>query len=320
MFLPIPALIFVSAFCLFLAVYLGVSEKQTSPRSELKRRLQRMAKSGAKGMPEELRSEITRETKPVDQFLARLPLMRDLDKRLDHAGLRLTVSLYVAITAILALACAAIVALRTKSALFALLAAAASVLLPNLFLKIKTEQRKEKFTELFPDALTMISRSLKAGHSFTSTIQLVGQEIPSPVGELFKTAYDQQLLGLRITDSLANLNERINSLDLRFFTTVIGINAEIGGNLSEVLEKLAVTIRERLRIRRQVQVYTAQGRMSGYVLGVLPIIAFIAFNLLNAEYESALIKEPMGIYILSFAGGLQLMGLLVIRSIIKIKI
>jgi tight adherence protein B len=318
-FLPIAALIFLTALCLFVAIYLGMLERKASPKAELKRRLQRMAKS-TKEMPDDLRAEITRETKPADKFLARLPFTRNLDKKLDHAGLQISVSLFVMTTVAFALASAAVVAMRTRSFLFALLAAVASVLLADLFLKFKTEQRKERFTELFPDALTMISRSLRAGHSFTSTIQLVGQELPNPVGELFKTAYDQQLLGLRITDGLANLNERIDSLDLRFFTTVIGINSEIGGNLSEVLDKLAVTIRERLRIRRQVQVYTAQGRMSGYVVGVLPIIAFIVFNVLNAEYESALIREPMGRYILVFAACMQLMGLLVIRNIIRIKI
>ena len=320
MLLPIAALIFLTAFCIFIAVYLGVMERKASPKAELKRRLQRMARSGAKEMSEDLRNEITRETRPADQLLARLPFTRDLDKKLDHAGLKVAVSHFVAVTFAICVVCGAIVVLRTKSVLLGIPAAAGVPLFAMAFLHYRTGQRREKFTELFPDALTMVSRSLRAGHSFTTAIQLVGQEVPSPVGELFKTAYDQQLLGLRLTDSLTNINERIDSLDLRFFTTVIGINTEVGGNLSEVLDKLAVTIRERLRIKRQVQVYTAQGRMSGYVLGALPIVTFIAFNLLNGEYESALINEPKGIYILAFAASMQLMGLLVIRNIIRIKI
>jgi tight adherence protein B len=166
----------------------------------------------------------------------------------------------------------------------------------------------------------MVARSLRAGHSFTSAIQLIGQEIPDPVGELFKTAYEQQLLGLRITETLQNLNERIESLDLRFFTTAVAINNDVGGNLSDILENLAETIRERLKIRRQVKVYTAQGRMSGYVLGALPIVTFIIFNILNPKYESVLYKETMGRYVLAFAVFMQLIGFLVIRQIIKIRI
>jgi len=318
--LPIIALIFLTVFCVLVAIYLGVVQQQASPKAELKRRLQRMARSGAREIPDDLRSEITRETTPGDRFFARLPLTRNLDRNLDRAGLDIAVSLFVMITAGLATVCAALVLWRTGSVLLALPAAALCVLFARLYLDVKAARRVDKFTEQFPDALTMIARSLRAGHSFTTAVQLVGQEFPSPVGELFKTAYDQQLLGLRITDGLTNLNERIDSLDLRFFTTVVGINAETGGNLSDVLDKLSTTIRERLRIRRQVQVYTAQGRMSGYVLGALPVVAFIAFNILNPEYESVLIKEPMGIYVLAAAAGMQLLGLLVIRNIIKIKI
>lgn len=320
MLIPIVALIFVTAFCLFVAVYLGLTEQQASPKAELKRRLQHMARSNAKEMTPELRAEVTRETSVADKFFARLPLTRNLEKKLDYAGLNNSVSAFVVITAGAAFAVALLAGLASKSFLIAILAATASLLLPGVYLNFKIQQRTDRFTELFPDALTMVARSLRAGHSFTTAIQLVGQEIPSPVGELFKTAYEQQLLGLRITDGLNNLNNRMESLDLRFFTTVVGINSETGGNLSEVLEKLALTIRERLRIRRQVKVYTAQGRMSAYVLGALPVVAFVAFGILNPSYESALIKEPMGIYILAFAAGMQLVGLLVIRRIINIRI
>lgn len=320
MLLPIVVLIFLTVFCLMIAICMAVAQRQSSPRAELKRRLQRMAMTGAKEMPEDLRAEITRETKPADQFFARLRLTRNLDKKLDHAGLKITVSVYVMITAAIALTALGVVILFTRSNLLGLLTAAVSLLLADLVLRIKKQARSEKFTELFPDALSMIARSLRAGHSFTTAIQLVGQEVPSPVGELFKTAYDQQQLGLRITDGLANINERMESLDLRFFTTVVSINSDIGGNLSEVLDKLALTIRERLRIRRQVRVFTAQGRMSGYVLGALPLFAFLMFNFVYYDYESILLKEPMGIYILTLAASLQVLGLLIIRKIIRIQI
>lgn len=320
MLFPIVSSIFLTVLCAVLAIFLGVSEVRASPKSELRRRLRQMARQGAPEIPEELRSDITREITPADRFLSRVAVIRDLDKKLDHAGLHLTVSAFVMIAAAVALACALVASLAFRSALFGVPAAAASLIITFGFLGLKTRQRVEKFTELFPDALTMIARSLRAGHSFNTAVQLVGQEVPNPVGELFKTAYDQQQLGLRITDGLANLNERIESLDLRFFTTVISINTEVGGSLAEILEKLSVTIRERLRIRRQVRVFTAQGRMSGYILGALPIMAFIIFNVLNPTYESVLIKEPMGIYVLVTAAGMQLIGLLVIRNIIRIKI
>ena len=320
MLFPIVACIFLTVFCVLVAAYLGVTVRQASPKGELKRRLRNMARQDSRDMSPELRSEITKEMTPADRILSRLPFTRDLDKKLDHAGLQITASGFAMLCGALALAGFALTVALTRSALLGLVALAASQLLALGYLRVKTRQRTDKFTALFPEALTMIARSLRAGHSFNTAVQLVGQEIANPVGELFKMAYDQQQLGLRISDGLNNLNGRVDSLDLRFFTTVVSIHTDIGGNLSEVLDKLAITIRERLRIRRQVQVYTAQGRMSGYVLGALPIIAFISFNILNPGYETALLKEPMGIYILAIAAGMQLLGLLVIKSIIKIRI
>ncbi len=319
--LPIVVITFIAVFLVFFAVYLGVSSVRTSPKYELKRRLQRLAKdSDAHGMPEDLRAEIIREIPPLDKLLSSLPFTRDLDKKLDHAGLEITSSRFLIIAASATVFSFVLVLLLSKSILGALACGIFVSLLPFAFLHYKIRQRLEKFTELFPDALTMISRSLRAGHSFTSGIQLVGEEIQDPVGELFKTAYDQQLLGLRITETLSNLNERIDSLDLRFFTTAIAINNDVGGNLSDILDNLASTIRERLKIRRQVRVYTAQGRMTGYVLGALPIFTFIMFNILNPKYESILYRETKGQYVLALAVFLQVVGFFVIRKIIRIRI
>lgn len=319
--LPIVVITFIAVFLVLFAVYLGVSAARTSPKYELKRRLQRLAKdSDAHGMPEDLRAEIIREIPPLDKLLSSLPFTRDLDKKLDHAGLEITSSRFLIIAVSATVISFVLVLLLSKSILSAFACGIIVSLLPFAFLHYKIRQRLEKFTELFPDALTMISRSLRAGHSFTSGIQLVGEEIQDPVGELFKTAYDQQLLGLRITETLSNLNERIDSLDLRFFTTAIAINNDVGGNLSDILDNLASTIRERLKIRRQVRVYTAQGRMTGYVLGALPIFTFIMFNILNPKYESILYRETKGQYVLALAVLLQVVGFFVIRKIIRIRI
>lgn len=321
MLIPIVVITFFAVLFLFLAIFLGFSAYQSSPKAELKRRLQQMAKNRSnQGMPEDLRSEIIREIPPLDRILATLPFTRDLDKKLDYAGLKLTVSRFLLIPIGLAIVVFVLILFMAKSVLIGLSGALLVSIIPFGFLYFKIQQRLEKFTELFPEALTMVARSLRAGHSFTSAIQLVGQEIPEPVGGLFKTAYEQQLLGLRITETLQNLNERIQSLDLRFFTTAVAINTDVGGNLAEILDNLAQTIRERLKIRRQVKVYTAQGRMSGYVLGALPIVTFLIFNILNPKYESVLYKETMGRYVLAFAVFMQLIGFLIIRRIIKIRI
>ena len=278
--------------------------------------------AGQKGseVPEELRAAVSKGANYADLFLARFPLTRNLATTLEHAGIQARGVTFVALTASAALVAVTLTVLQSGILLLGMLVAAAVVLLAALFLKGKAKRRNVRFTEHFPDALSIISRSLRAGHSFTTAVQLVGQEIPAPVGPLFRAAYDQQQLGLRMTDALVGMNKKIVSLDMRFFTTAVAINSDVGGNLSDVLDKLALTIRDRLRIRRQVQVYTAQGRLSGYVLGALPVVLFGMFSVMNPEYESALLKEPMGRYVLLFAALMQVAGLMIIARIIKIRI
>lgn len=312
---------FLAVFSILAAVFLGTAEYRQSPKFDLKRRLRRMAKERkAESMSEGLRSEILKEVSPFDKFLAHIPYLNNLDKRLDHAGLKISTSRFlltvIAIVVFGFLFCFLITKMFWFSLLFVLLLIAA----PPIYLEILKQKRIETFTEQFPEALTMIARSLRAGHSFTSAIQLIGQEIADPVGELFKTAYDQQQLGLRITDTLDNMNERMDSLDLRFFTTAIGINIEVGGNLAEILDNLSHTIRERLRIRRQIRVYTAQGRMSGYVLAALPLVTFIIFQFLLPNYERVMLTDDKGKYILMLAVFMQVIGFLFIRKIINIRI
>jgi tight adherence protein B len=272
-------------------------------------------------MPEGLRGEILREIPRFEQTLARIPLLRDLDKLLDQAGVKTTSLKFLLMTVAAALAgFVAGFALRGDYILGLILAATVFVA-PFIYLAIQKGKRADKFTEQLPDALTMISRSLRAGHSITSAIELVGQEMAAPAGELFKTAFEQQNLGLRIADTLVNMTERIDSIDLRFFVTAISINTEVGGNLAEILDRLADTIRQRLTIRRQVRVYTAQGRMSGYLLAALPVVAFIMMHyVMIPGYEDPLIKETQGRYILIAAAVSQIIGFFIIRKIINIRI
>jgi len=321
--LLIVLLIFIAAFLVILAVYLNIAAVKDSPKAELKRRLRQVAmgKGGAGvRVSDELRTEIIKETPPLERFLNRVPALRLLDVKIDKSGLSITLSTFLMIISGLALAGFLITFLFTKSLYMSFPAAIALAIAPFFYLEFKKRQREEKFTELFPDALAMISRSLRSGHSFTSAIQLVGTEVSDPVGGLFKTAYDQQLLGLRINDTLNNLNNRIDSLDLRFFTTATAINSEVGGNFAEILDKLADTIRERIKIRRQLRVHTAQGRLTGYILAVMPVVVFFLMNILIPGYQDTLLKDDTGRIILIAAAVMQIIGFLVIRRIINIRI
>lgn len=318
----IPVLLtFIAVFLLLASIFLAVSTIKESPAFALKMRLRRLAANkGNQSIPDDLRSEILKETPAYERILTGLTLFHKLDRMLDQAGLKIQLHVFLlyAITASVVPAIGFYIFYH--KALFAFVVAPVIFFIIVMTLHIMKKRREEKLTEQLPDLLMMFARSLRAGHSMASAIELVGQEMSNPAGELFKTAYEQQKLGMRITDTLSSMTDRIESLDLRFFVTTVSINNEIGGNLAEILDKLAETIRERLKVRRQVQVYTAQGRLSGYVLSALPIIMFITFNIMNPEYEQLLIKEKTGNYLLIIAAVMQILGYLVIRKIINIRI
>lgn len=314
-------LTFISVFLLVSAIFLSIQAAKDSPKAALRRRLRRMAISAdGNALPDDVRSEIIRETPPLDRLLARVPFFDKIEKLLDQAGLKITLTIFLLFSLMLLVAGSLAMYYVTKNIWLGLLGAVAVGIFIMIFLEFKKYKRFDRFTEQLPDALAMISRSLRAGHSMVSAIELVGQETEEPICELFKTAYEQQKLGLRITDTLTNMTDRIESIDLRFFVTAVQINMDVGGNLAEILDKLGETIRERLKIRRQVRVYTAQGRLSGYVLAALPIITFFLFQALMPGYEDVLLKEKTGNYILAAAFVGQLIGFFIIRKIVNIRI
>lgn len=314
-------LTFVAVFLVIAAVSLGFTAAKESPSAELKRRLRRMARDKKiHPLPDDLRLEIMKETPPFEALLANIPFVRNIDKWLDQAGLKITPARFLLMTLAVSVAGYAAAFLLRRNHLISLVIALILLAVPFICIQFLKRQREDKFTEQLPDVLTTISRSLRAGHSLNSSIELIGNEVAEPAGGLFKTAFEQQKLGLPVTDTLTNMTLRMESLDLRFFVVVVTINTEVGGNLSEILDKLAETIRERLKIRRQVKVYTAQGRMSGYLLAMLPIVTFLFFNFMMPGYEDVLTKEKPGQYFLLGAVIMQIIGFLFIRKIINIRI
>jgi tight adherence protein B len=166
----------------------------------------------------------------------------------------------------------------------------------------------------------MFARSLRAGHSFTGAIQLVGQEMPDPIGPEFQKVFDEQNLGIPLRHALIGMTNRIDLLDVNFFVTAVLIQRETGGNLAEIIDKISYVIRERFRIQGQLKIHTAQARLTGMVLAFLPVaVAFILF-LMSPDYMKPLWEEPIGRSMIAAAIVMQIMGMLVIRKIIRIKI
>lgn len=255
----------------------------------------------------------------LEAALARLPRVRDLQLLLQQANVGWSVQTFL----ILALgggAGASLLALvLTKNLLASMALGTLGAALPYLRLRRTRTRRFRAFEEQLPEAIDLMGRALRAGHPFSAGIKMVADEIPDPIGDEFKRVYEQHRFGLALHDSLLSLLDRIELVDLRIFVTAVLIQREVGGNLAEILDKISYTVRERFKIRRQIRVHTAQGRMTGYLLAALPILTGGGFLLINREYIMTLFREPMGHLILTVILILQVIGFFWIRKVVDIE-
>lgn len=316
----IVSIFFIAILLGIITVYMGYTAVKESPNYELKRRLRKLALTDDEILPADVQLDILQDMSPLDKFILDFSLLRRLDRLVDNAGFKIDVKIFILIILAIALAGFSFGLYLGRGILFAIVLLIIFFVVPFFFLMIRKNARVIRFTEQLPDALDMVSRSLKAGHSISSAIQVVGKEMPEPVSGLFKTAYEEQTYGLSMRDALSHMLERMQSVDLRLFVTAVNIHRDVGGNLAETLERLAQTIRERIRIRRQIRVYTAQGRLSGYILLALPIFMALFLYTVSPDYLEELVIIDEGKYAIAFAVIAQVVGFLVIRKLINIRI
>jgi tight adherence protein B len=256
----------------------------------------------------------------VDRILGGTTKGSALGRWLEQSGMKVTLSgvllIAVALGGLMALVAGAV----SRSPYGLPVGFAAGFAVPFLFLNFKRGRRMHSFEEQFPEGLDLIARALKAGHAFATGLKMVADEMPEPVGPEFRKTFDEQNFGLPLKDALDNLTARMPLIDVRFFSTAVLIQRETGGNLAEILENLGHVVRERFKILRQVRVYTAHGRFTGYVLLAMPAVLCIALSFINPEHMNLLFREKMGQMMLLAALGLQTIGYLWIKQVIKIEV
>ena len=256
----------------------------------------------------------------LDRILGGTTRGSALGRWLEQSGMKASISGVLMIGAGLAVVLGFLTSAFTRSPWGIPVGAAVGFSLPFIVLKFKRGRRMAAFEEQFPEALDLIARALKAGHAFATGLKMAADELPEPVGPEFRKTFDEQNFGLPLKDALENLTLRIPLLDVRFFATAVLIQRETGGNLSEILENLAHVVRERFKILRQVRVYTAHGRFTGYVLLALPAVLGIALSFINPDHMNMLFRERMGQMLLMFALVMQVIGYLWIKQVIKIEV
>ena len=262
-------------------------------------------------------AELPRWFQPI---AARIPAFQDVDLMMEQAGLKGHLPLFVFGTFGLTVGLGLSALFLTRMLIAAVVAAVVGAALPYLVVRFRRNRRLYAFEEMLPEAIDLLARAIRAGHPLTAGMKMVADETREPVSSEFLRTHEENRFGLPFEDALLAMADRVAIVDMRILTTAILIQREVGGNLAEVLDNLAGIIRMRFTIRRQLRVYTAQGRFSGYVLAILPIATGSAIYSLNPSYTMLLFTHPVGKLMLMTAVVFQIIGFLWIRKIVDIEI
>lgn len=256
----------------------------------------------------------------LDRLLRSLSMARRIELLLYQAGLQWRVGMFLLLVGV-GFAAGYLAALSIfHHLLHALVSGAFGAFVPVLLVRWKKSARMRAFAEEFPDALDLLVSALRAGISFSSALQIVADESPEPVRSEFAIVVEEQTLGLDLREAMTNLANRIDSLDLKFFVTAVVLQRDTGGNLTEVLDNTSRLIRDRFRILGDIQTFTAQGRLTGAILSCLPLGLAIFMVMVAPDYFHKMWDNPTGRTVLGFAGLMQILGALVIRKIVNIRV
>lgn len=318
---------------LFLAVGLGViclsliweGVRRYQQQREVGRRLEELSRVGAGAGADSERDPLFLSDGDGDDpawaaaALQLVPRREDLRRLLEQADTDWGVGTFLLLTLGLGAGVGLGSSVLLGGPVGPLLAAAGGAVLPYVHLRRKASRRAEAFEEHFPEAIELLGRSLRAGHALLTGLEVVADEAPDPVNREFRQVYEEQRFGLPLEESLLGLADRVDTVDVRMFVTSVMIQRDSGGNLAEILDNLAGLIRQRFKFRRQLRVHTAQGRMTGYLLAVLPIFVGMALFTINREYMIVLFEEPGGRLMLMATGVMQILGFLWIRRIVDVE-
>jgi tight adherence protein B len=317
----VPVLVFLLVLLVSLGAYFFLGAGRTG-RGEVEKRLSLLQVRNLQGgdLSEVLKKDVLSEVPLLNRLLSRFEAATRIDRRIKQADMTIRVGTFVLLS--LGLFVVGIVAGKIFHwpAVVSVVVGGVLMAVPNIVVEAKRRRRFKRFMSHFPEALEMFARSLRAGHSFTGAIQLVAQEMPHPIGTEFSKVFEEQNLGIPLRQALLGMAERIEALDVKFFVTAILIQRETGGNLAEIIDKIGHVIRERFRIQGQLKIFTAQARMSGIILSLLPVGIAVLIGMMNPEYLKPLWFEKTGRIMIAVAVILQVLGVLAIRKIIRIKI
>ena len=323
------------AILVFVVVALGVfaiaslMDQRSAQARLLRERLATVQETVTRQPSEELallRDEMLSKIPALDNLLRRSSRISNLQPFLEQANLKIragNILVLCLISGVLFGTVGFVMASSLPSNQGSLIAAAGLVIgafVPYSYASYRRTKRFQKFEELFPEAIDTLARAVRAGHAFTTALELIASELSEPVASEFRKLFEEQKFGLPVRDALMNLTERMPLVDVKFFVTAVMLQRETGGNLAEILDNLSYVIRERFKIMRQVRVYTAQGRLTMMLLMGLPPVIVITMLTTSPAFIRPLFADPIGHFLVVAGIVLQTLGYFVIRKIIRIQV
>jgi tight adherence protein B len=321
-----PTLIAIAVFVVVSMAVFAIASllDQRSARARLLRdRLASVQKAAERQPSEELallRDEMLSDIPALDSLLRRSARIANLQTLLSQADLKTRAGTILMLCVLSGVGLALLILILSPFPQFAWLGLIVGTLMPYSYASFRRSRRFQKFEELFPEAIDTLARAVRAGHAFTTALELISNEISEPIASEFRKLFEEQKFGLPVRDALLNLTERVPLVDVKFFVTAVMLQRETGGNLAEILDNLSYLIRERFKIMRQVRVYTAQGRLTMMLLmGLSPIIV-VTMLIMNPAFIRPLFADPIGHTLIVAGITLQTVGYFIIRRIIRIQV
>ncbi len=322
MFYSFSVLLFAAVILLFEGAYLWWSGAHGGGARRIARRL-RLMSGGSDAAREQvsiLKQRRYSSSDWLDALLHRLRLAVAIDRALQQSGLRWTVAQFIGASLGGLLVALFFTTLRPVPVLAMVVVSLMFMSVPYILLRRARSARLIKIEEQLPEAADFLARAMRAGHSFTNVLQMVGTELPEPLSGEFRAAHEEINYGVPMNEALYNLADRIPLTDLRYLVIAVVIQRESGGNLAEILGNISHIIRERLKLIGKVRVLSAEGRMSAWILGLMPFCVMVFMSIVNPKYVSVLWTDPAGVKMLWFGAAMIFIGVMWIRRLIHIRV
>lgn len=313
--------IFILTVALIEGAYYALRKIRSGEKREVLRRLRGYpTQEYEREIIDIMRKSMLSEVPWLNRMLLSMRWTDKLSRMIEQSGTESTLGVFILLSIVLASGGFVIGLWVASNALLSLIIAFFLGVFPFLYVYLKKKRRMEKFQRQLPDALDLIARALKAGHAFTGGLKMVGDELGEPVGTEFEKTLHEINFGSGVPEALKGLTQRVDCPDLRFFIISVIIQRETGGNLAEILAKIAYLIRERFKLQNRVQVLSAEGKLSAIILISIPFVVALALSVLNPVYIKTLFVDPIGKALVAFALLMMAIGIVVMKRMIEIKV